>query len=188
MSIDYEKLKILPLNFPKSYTYVYYLCFLGERLRKAGIELHIRYCFAFSQRRFSRCIARFSLWRRNGLHKPQNAFGVKAVRKAHFAVVGAHFQPVTICNQFAPYLRQPHFERFSLWRRNGLHKPQNAFGVKAVRKAHFAVVGAHFQTVTICHSFISLCAKYARLNCKHRQKCRQRFCCRHFVGAIPYHL
>ena len=145
-------------------------------------------CFAFSQRRFSRCIARFSLWRRNGLHKPQNAFGVKAVRKAHFAVVGAHFQPVTICNQFAPYLRQPHFERFSLWRRNGLHKPQNAFGVKAVRKAHFAVVGAHFQTVTICHSFISLCAKYARLNCKHRQKCRQHFCCRHFVGAIPYHL
>ena len=55
--------------------------------------------------------------------------------------------------------------RFSLWRRNGLHKPQNAFGVKAVRKAHFAVVGAHFQTVTICHSFISLCAKYAHLNC-----------------------
>ena len=84
-------------------------------------------CFVFSQRRFSRCIA-----------------------------------------------------RFSLWRRNGLHKPQNAFGVKAVRKAHFAVVGAHFQTVTICHSFISLCAKYARLNCEYRQKCRQRFCCRHF--------
>ena len=127
MSIDYEKLKILPLNFPKSYSYVYYLCFLGERLRKAGIELHIRYCFAFSQRRFSRCIARFSLWRRNGLHKPQNAFGVKAVRKAHFAVVGAHFQPVTICN-----------------------------------------------------SFIFLCAKYARLNCEYRQKCRQQKCCRHF--------
>ena len=73
-------------------------------------------CFSFSQRRFSSCIARFSLWRRNGLHKPQNAFGVKAVRKAHFAVVGAHFQPVTICN-----------------------------------------------------SFISLCAKYARLNCEYRQ-------------------
>ena len=145
-------------------------------------------CFAFSQRRFSRCIARFSLWRRNGLHKPQNAFGVKAVRKAHFAVVGAHFQPVTICNQFAPYLRQPHFERFSLWRRNGLHKPQNAFGAKAVRKAHFAVVGAHFQTVTICHSFISLCAKYARLKCEYRQNADSVFAVGIFVCAIPYHL
>ena len=52
MSIDYEKLKILPLNFPKSYTYVYYLCFLGERLRKAGIELHIRYLLCLLAKAF----------------------------------------------------------------------------------------------------------------------------------------
>lgn len=52
MSMDYEKLKILPLNFPKSYTYVYYLCFLGERLRKAGIELHIRYLLCLLAKAF----------------------------------------------------------------------------------------------------------------------------------------
>lgn len=52
MSIDYEKLKILPLNFPKSYTYVYYLCFLGERLRKTGIELHIRYLLCLLAKAF----------------------------------------------------------------------------------------------------------------------------------------
>ena len=52
MSINYKKLKISPLNFSKPYTYVHYPCFLGERLRKAGIELHIRYLFCALSKAF----------------------------------------------------------------------------------------------------------------------------------------
>lgn len=152
-------------------------------------------CFAFSQRSFSRGIARFSLWRRNGLHKPQNAFGVKAVRKAHFAVVVAHFQPVTICNSFislcAKYARLNYEYR------------QNADSVFAVGNlsVRYPTTYKKFDRTEWCRfapsqsiieprkpPIIITDAPSSNLDRAtdrraSRQKCRQRFCCRHFVGA-----
>lgn len=50
----------------------------------------------------------------DGLHEAEHSFGILAVGHSHLAVIGAHFQPVTKCNQFAPFLGQPIFQYFPI--------------------------------------------------------------------------
>ena len=42
--------------------------------------------------------------RRNRRHKPQNAFRIKTIGFTHFTVGSLHFQPVTICHDFASFV------------------------------------------------------------------------------------
>ncbi len=53
------------------------------------------------------------------------------------------------------YPRQPELERFGFGRGNGLDQAQELFRVGNVGKPLFAISCGHFQTVTICHGFIS---------------------------------
>ena len=131
-------------------------------------------CFAFSQRRFSRCIARFSLWRRNGLHKPQNAFGVKAVRKAHFAAAARIFNRLQFVTVSFP-------------------SAQNTLASTAsTDKNADSVLLSAFLSVRYSPTYKNLTAQntddQAQIRPRNGQvskptKKRQRFCCRLFVGA-----
>lgn len=51
---------------------------------------------------------------------------------------------------------QPEFERLRFGRWDGLDEPEKLLGVRHVGEALPAVVGGHFQSVTICNGLIAL--------------------------------
>ena len=53
------------------------------------------------------------------------------------------------------HLSHPPLKRFGLGRGYRLDDTKKLLGISNIGKTHLAVKGLHFQTVTICHGFIS---------------------------------
>ena len=71
-------------------------------------------------------------------------------------LLDGHFGVLHLVQTVAGDLRHPLFERFGLRRGDRLNQAEKLCRVRHVGKTHLSVGSQHFQTVTICHGFISL--------------------------------
>ena len=82
-------------------------------------------------------------------------FGIAQATIVSHSLFDREFRVLHLVETLCCYLRHPLLKRFCFRRRYGLNDAEKLFSISHIGKAHLTVCSPKFQSVTICHGFIS---------------------------------